>query len=162
MSGENEPIQIEKAHYYVIQRRWSTKGESGWTDSSSKYWGEDGLPAALTTEADMTKLHGLGNVKMIRRDTLTTEVEIATDVHTEHCCAVPVHGCKYGDDETCTVVTGLRPQSYLCEDCSYDLNEGGGLELAHLLNEMYDKGREKGGICGRCGSEVNGLCYDCH
>jgi len=37
------------------------------------------------------------------------------DVHTEHCCIV--HGCKYGEDDTCPVTTGQKPQSYPCEDC---------------------------------------------
>lgn len=37
------------------------------------------------------------------------------DVHTEHCCID--HGCKYGEDDTCTVVTGQAKQSYGCEYC---------------------------------------------
>lgn len=39
------------------------------------------------------------------------------DVHTEHCCIH--HGCKYGEQE-CSVVTGLKKQSYWCESCEYD------------------------------------------
>lgn len=39
------------------------------------------------------------------------------DVHTEHCCIH--HGCKYGDVDTCTVTSGISPQSYPCEFC-YD------------------------------------------
>lgn len=42
-----------------------------------------------------------------------------TDVHTEHCCLQ--HGCKYGKDDTCTVVTGKAPQSFPCEDCTQDV-----------------------------------------
>lgn len=37
------------------------------------------------------------------------------DVHTEHCCID--HGCKYGEDETCTVVQKIAKQSYPCEMC---------------------------------------------
>jgi len=32
------------------------------------------------------------------------------DVHTEHCCAI--HGCKYGEEDVCTVWLGYAPQSY--------------------------------------------------
>ena len=39
------------------------------------------------------------------------------NVHTEHCCIY--HGCKYNDDD-CPVASGKQPQSYLCEDCTYD------------------------------------------
>ena len=41
-----------------------------------------------------------------------------TDVHTEHCCLK--HGCKYGEDESCTVVQKIEKQSYPCEECSYE------------------------------------------
>lgn len=39
------------------------------------------------------------------------------DVHTEHCCAK--HGCKYGEDDVCTVVRKVDPlpQSFPCEEC---------------------------------------------
>lgn len=44
------------------------------------------------------------------------------DVHTEHCC--DIHGCKYGYDafgeKDCTVSTGLKKQSHICEYCSMD------------------------------------------
>ncbi len=159
MSNEPEPITIENAHYYVIQRRWSTKGENGWTDSSSNYWGEDGLCAALTTQADMAKTYGLDNVKMMRRDTLTTEVEITTDVHTSHCCTR--HGCKYDEDKTCTVVAGFRSQEFPCEGCDFELNEDGGLEVAYLLNEMYDKGAKKVGTCESCQAPIGDVCSFC-
>jgi hypothetical protein len=56
--------------------------------------------------------------------------------HTEHCCFL--HGCKYGD-KNCPVQAGRVRQSFMCEHCDYEL-ENGGLEIAYLLNEMYDKG----------------------
>lgn len=37
------------------------------------------------------------------------------DAHTEHCCAV--HGCKYAQDETCTVTTKVAPQARPCQYC---------------------------------------------
>jgi len=43
-----------------------------------------------------------------------------SDVHTEHCCKW--HGCKYGDDKSCTVLTGAK-QSYPCEVCSWQWEE---------------------------------------
>jgi len=41
-------------------------------------------------------------------------------VHTEHCCKE--HGCKYREDN-CPVVRGVKNQSYLCEECEFELNE---------------------------------------
>jgi len=35
-------------------------------------------------------------------------------VHTELCCVK--HGCKCGQEDY-PVVLGLKPQSFLCEDC---------------------------------------------
>jgi len=40
------------------------------------------------------------------------------DVHTEHCCIR--HGCKYGKDDECTVMTKRAPQRYICERCEED------------------------------------------
>lgn len=37
------------------------------------------------------------------------------DVHTEHCCIH--HGCKYGKDPVCSVMTEAKRQSFPCEDC---------------------------------------------
>lgn len=54
------------------------------------------------------------------------------DVHTEHCCER--HGCKYGDEE-CSVVTGAKPQSFLCESC-----DEGNTELDY--EDGYKAGRE--------------------
>ena len=34
------------------------------------------------------------------------------DVHTEHCCAE--HGCKYGEEDLCTVYQKIAPASYPC------------------------------------------------
>lgn len=42
------------------------------------------------------------------------------DVHTEHCC--DIHGCKYGDPK-CTVVSGEKAQSYLCEACEEEAHQ---------------------------------------
>lgn len=39
-------------------------------------------------------------------------------VHTEHCCII--HGCKYGDWDTCPVVIQKATQSHRCEDCSME------------------------------------------
>lgn len=63
------------------------------------------------------------------------------DVHTEHCCLI--HGCKYGQDEVCTVVTGQAPPSLMDEECHSEIFEGGGWELAHLINDMVTKERDR-------------------
>ena len=49
-----------------------------------------------------------------------SSVSYDKDVHTEHGCAK--HGCKYGDEE-CTVATAQKPQSYLCEDCEWEISD---------------------------------------
>jgi hypothetical protein len=41
--------------------------------------------------------------------------EQESDVHTRHCCKV--HGCKYGEDDTCPVVQGRVEQTILCGSC---------------------------------------------
>jgi hypothetical protein len=82
------------------------------------------------------------------------------DVHTEHCCAR--HGCQYMDPH-CTVRGGLKkdrkPQSFMCEVCDDELRDGG-LELAYLLNEMYDKGFSAASVdinhLYRCGCDTPG------
>ncbi len=43
-------------------------------------------------------------------------------VHTEHCCIL--HGCKYNDDD-CPVENNIKPQSCLCESCSFQIEENG-------------------------------------
>jgi hypothetical protein len=40
------------------------------------------------------------------------------DVHTRHCCAI--HGCKYCQDDICTVTQGLEPQEHPCETCAME------------------------------------------
>lgn len=73
------------------------------------------------------------------------------DVHTEHCCIR--HGCKYEyqgyhgltgfpNPKTCTVVLGEKPQSFGCEHCWEEIEEQ--WDWAHLMNEMYDRGRAHG------------------
>jgi hypothetical protein len=86
------------------------------------------------------------------------------DVHTEHCCVR--HGCKYGA-LNCTVAPSgiyaghmtVKPQSHMCEVCDDELRYGG-LELAYLMNEMYDKGYSAGSSdvehTYRCGCEKQG------
>ena len=39
------------------------------------------------------------------------------DVHTEHCCIF--HGCKYGYED-CPVESGVKAQSYPCEECDWE------------------------------------------
>lgn len=39
-------------------------------------------------------------------------------VHASHCCVV--HGCKYGEDDTCPVVNKEIQQKYPCESCGHD------------------------------------------
>lgn len=53
------------------------------------------------------------------------------DVHTRHCCKL--HGCKYGQDETCSVVKGFGKQEYLCESCGFE-----GFETMDDLNRRLD------------------------
>lgn len=60
------------------------------------------------------------------------------DVHTEHCCSK--HGCKYGKDDICTVVTGKAPQSFPCEDCTQDVTlELTPSEVSDLLGALADR-----------------------
>jgi len=40
---------------------------------------------------------------------------MSKDVHTEHCCCH--HGCKFGEDDFCSVWLGYKNQSYKCEFC---------------------------------------------
>lgn len=62
----------------------------------------------------------LNMAELTRLEALIAEVKLSQskrDVHTEHCCVD--HGCKYNSDD-CTVVYGLKVQSYPCEECQYD------------------------------------------
>lgn len=60
--------------------------------------------------------------------------------HIAHCCYI--HGCKYGN-LNCLVASGKIAQEYPCEFCP-DMQEDEQMELAYLLNEMYDKGKIAG------------------
>ncbi len=62
------------------------------------------------------------------------------DVHTEHCCVL--HGCKYGQDPFCTVVTRKSDQSFLCEQCEED-----GIENLTMLTNVME-GKQK--RCPHC------------
>lgn len=42
-------------------------------------------------------------------------------VHRTHCCVL--HGCKYGDDDSCPVVNKEIEQKYPCMDCPDSLEE---------------------------------------
>lgn len=70
--------------------------------------------------------------------------EVVRDVHTEHCCAK--HGCKYSWQtrltNECTVMSGEKSQSHMCEVCSDWLDEN--WDLVVLLNEMWDAGFARG------------------
>jgi hypothetical protein len=54
------------------------------------------------------------------------------DVHTGHCCIL--HGCKYGKDDKCTVLTKKAKQEYLCESCGDD----GDLIVDYLWEEKIN------------------------
>lgn len=41
----------------------------------------------------------------------------ANDVHTEHCCKD--HGCRYGHENDCPVMSGRKQQSFPCDVCDY-------------------------------------------
>ena len=52
--------------------------------------------------------------------------------HKSHCCAVPGHGCKYGDED-CPVVKGEVEQDSICEQCPEDgINNMTALRLVML------------------------------
>ncbi len=73
---------------------------------------------ALKHNAMMSCAHLAAQIKLCQKDNVAvfTEEEMKfKDVHTEHCCST--HGCKYGDDENCTVESGRAPQSFPCEYC---------------------------------------------
>lgn len=36
-------------------------------------------------------------------------------VHTRHCCRI--HGCKYGEENSCAVWLGYKSQEFSCESC---------------------------------------------
>ena len=51
---------------------------------------------------------------------MNKQIQSEKCVHTEHCCET--HGCKYGDPK-CPVSTGVKKQSFACEDCVEELVE---------------------------------------
>lgn len=133
--------KIETTFCHVVQRLGGPADDM-WIDTSPNFYGEDGIVVAESVERDTASTFGRKNVRVVRRDTTVTETVIkTTDVHTEHCCIR--HGCKYGDDD-CTVESGLKPQSFRCEQCDWELAKDGGLEMAYLLNEMFERGRMRG------------------
>lgn len=57
--------------------------------------------------------------------------------HRSHCCQL--HGCKYGHDDCIVKLYGN--QEYPCYVCTEEIYQEGGWEEAHLMNEMFDRGR---------------------
>lgn len=45
-----------------------------------------------------------------------------TDIHTNHCCKNR-HGCKYGEDDFCSVVQGHADGKFECDLCEDDYQE---------------------------------------
>lgn len=62
----------------------------------------------------------------------------AKEVHLSHCCQM--HGCKYGDKDC--IVKKSGDQLHMCDFCFEDIYEDGGWEDAHLMDEMFNKGRK--------------------
>lgn len=65
------------------------------------------------------------------------------DVHTRHCCIL--HGCKYGKDDTCTVMTGAAPQEHVCETCD---TMDGIHDLKTLMTVLKKKKKKRCFYCG--------------
>lgn len=62
-------------------------------------------------------------------------------VHRTHCCLL--HGCKYGQDDTCPVVQQDVVQDYVCEDCiDY------GIEYVDQVESMFNSYIKS---CPNCG-----------
>lgn len=133
--------EIERSYHFVVQRLHDNGVQ--WIDSSASYHQDEGLVAALEAHRTMVATFSSKLVRIVRRDIVITESVIDDkDVHTEHCCYR--HGCKYGEGDSCTVSSGLKQQSYMCEGCDDELYVAGGWALAHLMNEMYERGRMVG------------------
>lgn len=64
-------------------------------------------------------------------------------VHTRHCCIV--HGCKYGEYDTCPVCIGYAKQEHLCEWCSEDeiQKEMSEEQLWNKVNKTFIKENRK-------------------
>lgn len=150
--------EVSNEFHHVIQRRCGPA--EPWFDCGPKYFGEDGIPGAILAAKIEAKMRGSEKVQVVRRDTLVTEIVVSlTDVHTEHCCIR--HGCEYGPDDECSVVSATKPQSFRCEQCEFDLNEEGGLDLAYAINGIYNLGFNKGNLCKVCKGDIHGYCYRC-
>jgi hypothetical protein len=150
--------EINNDFHHIIQRRYSAT--EPWFDCGPKYFGEDGIASAVLVEKFEAKRYGSDKVRLVRREVVITEdVVSSTDVHTEHCCIR--HGCEYGPGDECSVVSGTKPQSFRCEQCDYELEDEGGLELAYAINEVYDLGFKKGNDCSVCGRSTQSLCSHC-
>jgi hypothetical protein len=55
--------------------------------------------------------------------------------HASHCCII--HGCKYGDHDTCPVCLAKIKQDYLCQTCyDYIYDE---LKTTSELNNKINK-----------------------
>jgi hypothetical protein len=67
------------------------------------------------------------------------ESEVVKDVHTEHCCSR--HGCKYYDF-ACTVKNGEKRESFMCEECEWELSHGR-LELAYEMDALFEAGSRR-------------------
>lgn len=88
------------------------------------------------------------------------------DVHTEHCCKD--HGCKYGEDDQCSVMQG-RKQSYPCEQCSQDADltpeekaKKLGVKLIPKIPEEQRKQLDPNppvGVCGECGITLHKVMH---
>ena len=68
------------------------------------------------------------------------------DVHTSHCCLE--HGCKYGKDEVCTVMTKTAPADGSCWDCFEDQER--------RVEEWTEKG------CGNMLAKAIAIASDVH
>lgn len=65
--------------------------------------------------------------------------DIDYDVHTRHCCKL--HGCKYGEDEYCTVlITSRKGLTGSCQTCFDDQRP-----LFDEYDDKYDSYDEDGG-----------------
>jgi len=79
------------------------------------------------------------NISLGRHD--RAESGGTTDAHTERCC--DRHGCHYGLDESvCPVTSRAKTQSFLCEQCCYELEEVRN-EIKHLTKIQDARARAR-------------------
>jgi hypothetical protein len=58
-------------------------------------------------------------------------------VHNSHCCEF--HGCKYGDETNCPVVTQVTKQLYMCDECHSLEQEDKRFGIyKHFKGKMYE------------------------